>query len=265
MDREVVSVRSFVSKCLSSWKRQLGIVRTSLTLRWSRLSAYLREATETNEICDILANEDPFEFVKQLGRIRGHSWSNDEGLDFSHLNGHDFGYKTKQLPFEWSSESEVAHFIALLAWNLKPKNVIEVGSFVGFTSCHIALALECIGDGTLYCVDEGAEYLDILSNNIESLGLRNRIRIIHGSSLDPAVLDSLPKAEIIFIDSSHHYETTKREIEEYSQKIAKPGYLVLHDSVRYPGVRRAVAEHKGKKMTFATSQGCGATVLPFEN
>lgn len=256
----------FVFKYLFSFQKRLGIVGASLTFRWPRLCAYLREATriEGSEICDVLANEDPFEFIKQLGGIKGDGWRNAEELNFSRLNGHDFGYKNRGLPFEWSSEPEVARFLALLAWNLKPKNVIEVGSFVGFTSCHLAMALESLGDGTLFCIDVMAEYLNILSNHIESLGLKTRIRTVQGSSLDPAVLDSLPKAEIIFIDSAHDYETTRREIEEYSQKIARPGYLVLHDSVRYPGVRQAVAKYKGKKMTFATSEGCGVTVLSFE-
>jgi hypothetical protein len=76
------------------------------------------------------------------------------------------------------------------------------------------------------------------------------------------VLGKLPGAGVVFIDSAHDFKTTQGEIKAYFEKLATPGFLVLHDSIRYPGVRQAVAESSRPKMTFATSRGAGVTVFP---
>ena len=42
---------------------------------------------------------------------------------------------------EWASDPEQTQFLALLAQMIGAKNVVEVGTFTGYTTCALALAL----------------------------------------------------------------------------------------------------------------------------
>lgn len=252
-----------MKKRLEAITKRLSIVIAALTFRWPHLCKYVRKATKTEgiEIKDIQADVSPFELICGLTQCK-----DDFTLMEKHLKSlQSFVFlDSKEKTTEWNAEPEVVLFLALLTYYIKPKNIIELGSFIGFTSCHIAMILKQLDYGKLFCVEIDKANIDILSNNIRKLELINYVEIIHGSSVDNEVIEKLPKANIIFIDSAHDYATTKLEIEEYSKKIQNPGYLVLHDSIRWPGVRKAISEYYGKKFTFATSNGAGITVLIFE-
>lgn len=54
---------------------------------------------------------------------------------------------------------------------------------------------------------------------------------IRGSDLDPATLKQLPdQADVVFIDTSHHYEQTLAELNVYSCRVRPGGKIVLHDT-----------------------------------
>jgi len=83
-------------------------------------------------------------------------------------------------------------------------------------------------------------------------------------SVNEDAINALPNnADIIFIDSSHAYENTCKEIQLYSQKLSPGGCLVLHDSIKWPGVREAIVNVRESYyiLTFATSRGNGLTVM----
>jgi hypothetical protein len=85
-----------------------------------------------------------------------------------------------------------------------------------------------------------------------------------GKSLGPAVVASLPnKIDSPFIDTSHTYRDTLDEILLYSSRVEEVGCMVLHDSVSFRSVRRAIAEMSGKfrVLTFATESSNGISVL----
>ena len=217
-------------------------------------------AAEGQEILEVKGSLSPLEFQLRHPQLVGgetleilrNVWQSIDASKFK-ING--IG------TIEWHAEPDVARFIAYLTVVTKAKCVIEIGSFVGFTSCHIATALQLLGEGNLYCIDIEDYLLTTAKNNLRKFNCENLVLPILGNSLDPQVIEKLPQAEIIFIDSSHEYETTRREIEIYIKKLHQNGYLVLHDSIRFPGVRRAVSECNLPKMTFATSRGAGLTII----
>lgn len=212
----------------------------------------------------ILANVDPLSFVTRFIDNNLYYLRNDF-LDFSSLENHDFLNQGNTLPEDWVAEVEVSQFLGKLTFLLHPKNVVEIGCFVGVTSSHIAKALDILkGEYNLFCIDIDKRYLDITANNLKTLGLFYGFHPILGKSLDQNVLNTIPdNIDLIYIDSSHEYENTIQEIEIYSQRLTTSGCLVLHDSVQWPGVRNAVTKF-GKiydLMTFATSRGNGVTVM----
>jgi len=166
----------------------------------------------------------------------------------------------------WSAEPSVSLFLGRLAVASRASTIVEVGSFIGWTSAHLALALEFMGDarGVLHLIECNAGYLEKASANLTKLGLQRWTRLHVGHSLDSTLLAKLPeKADLIFLDTSHSYEDTSRELSIYLLRVAPGGCLALHDSVNAPGVRRAIHDLRSACYihTFATERGNGLTVL----
>jgi predicted O-methyltransferase YrrM len=158
----------------------------------------------------------------------------------------------------------VGRFLSRLVFYKKPAVVVEVGCLGGWTSAHLAMALQANGHGKLYCVDCEQLHLDVTLANLKRLGLDGVATTLHGTSLDATVESALPKAiDVVFLDSSHRYPDTVEEIKLYSSRLAEGGCLVMHDTVSHPAVRRSVAEvaRKFQILTFATERGDGVSVL----
>lgn len=168
-------------------------------------------------------------------------------------------------PVIFNSESSVSRFLAQLVFHARPRTVVELGCFVGWTSVHLALALQARGaTGQLYCVDYQQDYLDVTKDNLVRHKAAGGARFVRGMSLDASVLAALPaRPDIVFLDTSHEYPDTLKEIEAYLPRLAPGGFLVIHDTVSIPGSRRSLDELRlpCHRLTFATERGNGVTVL----
>ena len=145
----------------------------------------------------------------------------------------------------------------LFWWTLqnKPKRVLQLGTLMGYSALVIADALEF--DGHLTTVDIDARKLELAEMYARKSGLDQVISIIHGDSLDPAVIAELREDgpyDLIYLDTSHYYDNTRAELAAYA---SYPGIMhgaslfVLHDTsvlaqdwdvTHKGGVRRALRE-----------------------
>lgn len=168
-------------------------------------------------------------------------------------------------PEIFNSEPSVSRFLAQLVFHARPRTVVELGCFVGWTSVHLALALQARGpDGRLFCVDYQQDYLDVTRGNLARHQAAGCAQFVRGMSLDAAVLAALPaRPDIVFLDTSHEYPDTLHEIAAYLPRLAPGGFLVIHDTVSIPGSRRSLVEFTQpcRRLTFATERGNGVTVL----
>ena len=212
------------------------------------------------EYRDVIANTEPFEFVAAVARDAPAG-----NLDFYELQRDEASFTIPGLPPEAISEPSVARFVGRLAFHLNAQTVVELGSFSGWTSAHIAFALKARANGgLLYCVDIHDEHLSALRANLDRYSLSSYVKVIKGSSLDGNVLARLPSAvDLVFLDTSHTYPATRDELLASIPRLSPSGCLVLHDSVSAVGVRRSLAEipHKLRRFCFATEAGNGVTVL----
>jgi hypothetical protein len=101
----------------------------------------------------------------------------------------------------WESEGKSIYVLIRI---IKPKNILEIGNFLGRSSNHILQAVEKNGSGevTLLDIQERLEYNKLHSNNF--------IRILNDS------LDTLSKPfnfDLIIQDGDHTYQHVKKEIE----------------------------------------------------
>lgn len=124
---------------------------------------------------------------------------------------------------------------------LEATQVIELGVRAGTSTIAWLYALE-LTEGHLWAVDVN-----------EAPFLHRRLTFLRGDDCDPQITAALPEADVVFVDSSHLYTHTVREIELYAPKVRSGGCIIFHDVAverfdhhaedepPWP-VRRAVAE-----------------------
>ena len=139
-----------------------------------------------------------------------------------------------------------------LVEKLDATHVIELGTRTGVSTIAWLYALE--GKGRLTSVDIDAK---------PDIGDYDHWTFIQGDDLDPEVVGRLEPADIVFLDTSHLYEHTIRELNTYRWLVKPGGLIVCHDTMleRPEG---APARPRFPVMT-AVSEFCTAEGLRWSN
>lgn len=143
-------------------------------------------------------------------------------------------------------------FVALVA-ELQATAVVELGTRTGVSTIAWLYALE--GRGRLWSVD-----LDVRPD----IGNYDHWTYIRGDDLDPDVYTQLPgSVDIVFVDTSHAYLQTLRELGLYRWLVRPGGRIVLHDT------ELAAPELVGRQPPFpvkkAIVEWCAAEGLTWTN
>lgn len=122
-----------------------------------------------------------------------------------------------------------------LIWNLRPDLIIETGIAHGGSLIYYASILELIDHGEVLGVD-----IDIREHNrreIEKHQMFKRIKMIQGSSIDPAIVEKVrsfaegKKTILVCLDSNHTHEHVLAELEMYAPFVTTGSYLVAFDTI----------------------------------
>lgn len=122
-----------------------------------------------------------------------------------------------------------------IIWNLKPDLIIETGIAHGGSLIFYASILELIGKGEIVGID-----IDIREHNrkeIESHPMYKRIKMIQGSSIDPAIVAQVAEhakgkqTVLVALDSNHTHAHVLEELKMYSPFVSLNSYLVVYDSI----------------------------------
>ena len=140
-----------------------------------------------------------------------------------------------------------------------PVRVVEIGSFLGYTSRAIADAMSHHG-GSLWCIDNWdgipGDITAVLCNkyDVHALFLQ-RMKDTYPVAVYPIVdkspeavdaFENEPPLDMVFIDADHSYEAVKADIEAWLPKVKVGGILCGHDyGLMFPGVAKAVDEAFG--------------------
>jgi predicted O-methyltransferase YrrM len=165
-----------------------------------------------------------------------------------------------------SAERETGQALYALIRLLEPKNVIEIGSYVGASSICIAQALaDNAVPGLLHCVELEERHVALTKDHLAEAALAERARLYCGSSQDPAIVHSLPRSELIFIDGDHTHEGAKKDFEIYEALLSDDGVIVFHDTVKIMSLQRLMMEisqdPRFDTISLATSDGDGMTLV----
>ncbi len=120
-------------------------------------------------------------------------------------------------------------FIEMLVSIYKPKSILEIGTFTGYTTLCMAMAVGAQGHITTIEIND--EIAPIAQHYFEKSGFGNQIELLVGNAL--SILPELnSQFDFIFVDGD------KREYPEYlqlAQKYLEIGGLLVADNVLWSG------------------------------
>jgi len=130
---------------------------------------------------------------------------------------------------------EQGQFMSLLVRLMGARRCIEVGTFTGYSSLAIALAMP--GDGLLICCDTSEEYTQVAQKYWKEAGIDDRIDLRLAPALETldALLhdrDQTRDFDFIFIDAD---KTNYDRYFERAIDLVKPGGIVAFDNTLWDG------------------------------
>ena len=121
------------------------------------------------------------------------------------------------------------NFLAIISKLIKPFNVLEIGTYTGYSTLCIAEGIN--PGGMIHTIDKNEELLQIQNKYFEKSGLRNQIKQYTGDAL--AIIPKLKfDFDMVFLDADK--ENYIKYLELISP-ILKPGGVLLTDNVLWHG------------------------------
>jgi predicted O-methyltransferase YrrM len=127
-------------------------------------------------------------------------------------------------------------------------NVLEIGSYLGASSCYLAGALS-LRNGRLYCVDtwknqtmpegERDTYAEFRRN---ISGVADHITPLRKRSDELEAHDVALPLDLVFIDADHSYAAVRADCERVRDWVIDGGILALHDCTCFESVSRVLGE-----------------------
>ena len=124
---------------------------------------------------------------------------------------------------------ETARFLSTILSIIKPKNILEIGTAVGFSSCLMAQYLQ--EDGKITTIDRYPIMIEKAKINIAKMELADTINIIEGNAIE--VLPTLKEEyDFIFMDCA---KAQYINLLPYCIKLLKVGGILITDDVLQGG------------------------------
>jgi len=156
-----------------------------------------------------------------------------------------------------------AIYLAKLLRREKPKDILEVGSFLGF-SCNWLLTVSSPWNARVVAVDPNIAHRGF-SNPRHILRKVNdvfsdRLTIVTayfgtppaGERENAKVIDSgwSEKFDVVFVDGNHSYESVINNFQVGSTLLRPNGVIAFHDAISWPEVSRAIEDIKQQSTDF---------------
>lgn len=155
----------------------------------------------------------------------------------------------------WNSEIETYKFLQAFVQLIKPRSVLEIGTFEGNSAFFMALGCKWNDLGRVVTIDVedfgATEMMKEYKMGHLVTAIRNRT--------DPVIYKNAPY-EMAFIDGNHTYTSVKQDLEYVNKLVVDGGYILGHDAYT-SGVKQAVEEFCGKNNTKALTLSSHAGIF----
>lgn len=138
------------------------------------------------------------------------------------------------------------------------KRVVQLGHYVGYSTILISLMMQRMDNGgRLYSADIDPRATEFTRGWVERFGVEQTATLDVIDSSDRAAIEHARQTfggldpQLVFIDSSHMYQHTLRELDRWYPVLQDWGFIVLHDASTFAvdydadgggGVKRAIDE-----------------------
>jgi len=139
-------------------------------------------------------------------------------------------------------QPRLAQLLYRLVANLKPHNIIELGTCLGLTTLYLQKAAP---DAKVYTLEGCPETAGIAKETFKK-GNINNVDLITGNFDDtlPGVIDDLDKIDFVFVDGNHQKEATLKYFEWCLPKVNENTLLIFDDIYWSEGMKTAWKEIK---------------------
>lgn len=101
------------------------------------------------------------------------------------------------------------NFLAMISLMLRPRLVVEIGTYTGYSAICLAQGLQ--ENGKLHTIDINEELGTFVRNNFEKANLQDKIQLHLGNAMDLLPQLALQDIDLVFIDAdkknySHYYD-----------------------------------------------------------
>jgi predicted O-methyltransferase YrrM len=162
--------------------------------------------------------------------------------------------------------------------HFKPKKIVELGSFGGFSTCAMGLALRDLGQGGLiYAVDtwSGDDHTGPFGEQVYRSFLERRSELGLASNIFPlrmtfeeASEKIAPPIDMLHVDGWHTFAAVFRDFKTFRRHLAPGAIVLFHDVYTYfPGMRLfwAVTARRFPSYLIPYSHGLGIIQIPGPN
>jgi len=133
-------------------------------------------------------------------------------------------------------------FLSMISKMVQPKNILEIGTFTGYSAICLSEGLQ--NDGTLYTIDVNPELETMARKYFEKAGATNKIKYLIGNAVE--IIPQLDVIfDLVFIDADK--ENYSRYYDLVFDKL-RSGGVILADNVLWSG---KVIEEKQDEETKA--------------
>lgn len=152
-----------------------------------------------------------------------------------------------------------AHALYSIVREKSPTVLLEIGTFVGFSTCLIARAVKDNGGGEIHCIDPNMKHLSVdkplghAGNVLKRLGLKSAVRFHEGFFSAPnkiqesdvvfghSVAEVLPPVDFAFIDGDHSTWAVVQDFMLLLPCLSNKATVVFHDTKSWLMVRQGIA------------------------
>jgi len=131
-------------------------------------------------------------------------------------------------------------FLQMMSHAIRPMNILEIGTFTGYSAICLAQGLQ--QGGVLHTIDVDEELYDIAHRHITAAGLSGRI-IQHTGDAKKIIPSFSEQFDIVFIDAD------KQGYAQYFDMVidkVRPGGFIFADNVLFEGDVTLPAEQQGR-------------------
>jgi predicted O-methyltransferase YrrM len=145
---------------------------------------------------------------------------------------------------------KLAQLLHRLAADLKPRNIIELGTCLGITTIYLQKAAP---GAKVYTLEGCPETSRIANETFTKAGL-NDIDLITGNFNEtlPAVIDKLAELDFVFVDGNHQKDATLKYFDWCLPKVHENSLLIFDDIYWSEGMKEAWNEIKAHPRVTAT-------------